>query len=179
MVIVWVNGTFGVGKTKTAGKVVAMSDQLRLFDPEEVGFLLRNNLPKQDLTDFQHLAPWRTLVPVIADEISRFTGQTLIAVQTVLNENYWNEMVAGFSALGHEVFHVLLDANSETLRSRIEGDAGGTDNRDWRNNHVDAFITARAWLLPSADLTIDTTTADPDAAARALFSHIKGTLISA
>jgi adenylylsulfate kinase-like enzyme len=39
-VIIWMNGTFGVGKTTTAGHLVAKSDRLRLFDPEEVGYLL-------------------------------------------------------------------------------------------------------------------------------------------
>jgi len=31
--IVWVNGTFGVGKTTTAGHLVALSERLRHFDP--------------------------------------------------------------------------------------------------------------------------------------------------
>jgi sigma54-dependent transcription regulator len=39
-VIIWINGTFGVGKTTTAGQVVAMSERLRLFDPESADLVV-------------------------------------------------------------------------------------------------------------------------------------------
>ncbi len=45
-----------------------------------------NNLADHEFTNFQHLPPWRTLVPVVADEVARVTGQGLVAVQTVLHE---------------------------------------------------------------------------------------------
>lgn len=178
MVVIWVNGTFGVGKTTTAVQVVAMSDQLRLVDPEDVVFLLRNNLPDHDVTDFQQLEPWRSLVPVVAHEICRYTGQTLVAVQTVLNENYWDQLKEGFIARGHVVIHVLLDADPVTLHARIDADTDGVNNREWRHRHVDTYGTARSWLMPAADLTIDTTLASPDTAAHAVYSHIKGVAAS-
>ena len=43
---------------------------------EWVGYLLVNNLADYEFSDFQQLSPWRTLVPVVADEIVRFTGNT-------------------------------------------------------------------------------------------------------
>jgi hypothetical protein len=49
-VIVWVNGTFGVGKTTTATQLVSLSPELRLFDPEWVGYLLMNNLSDHQVT---------------------------------------------------------------------------------------------------------------------------------
>ena len=54
-VIIWMNGTFGVGKTTTARHLVAMSDHLRLFDPEGVGYMLMNNLADHEFTDFQQI----------------------------------------------------------------------------------------------------------------------------
>jgi hypothetical protein len=46
-VIVWLNGTFGAGKSTTAGELVELLARARLFDAEEVGYLLRRipNLP--------------------------------------------------------------------------------------------------------------------------------------
>lgn len=80
--IVWINGTFGVGKTTTASQLVTLSDRLRVFDPEWVGYLLKANLADQPFTDFQQLSAWRRLVPHVADEIIRLTGQSLVTVQS-------------------------------------------------------------------------------------------------
>ncbi|TCC55854.1 ATP-binding protein [Kribbella pittospori] len=157
MTIIWVNGTFGAGKTTTAGKLVELTEGTRLFDPEYVGYMLSANLKDQQFTDFQQLPPWRTLVPVVMDEVARFTGQHLVAVQTVLVEDYWREISTALHALGHPVIHVLLDADAETLHTRIDADPEGQDIRPWRHDHVDEYQSARTWLLPTADLVIDTT----------------------
>src|SRR5262245_43798503 len=121
--------------------VAQRSEQLRLFDPEWVGYLLTNNLADQEFTDFQQLPPWRSLVPVVADEIIRFTGQDLVAVQTVLQEQYWREISAGLDELGHAVRHVVLDADPDTLHARIDADPDGLEIRKWRHDHVDTFTS--------------------------------------
>ena len=38
--IIWLNGTFGAGKTTTARQLVQRLANTRLFDPELVGYLL-------------------------------------------------------------------------------------------------------------------------------------------
>ena len=81
--IVWLNGTFGVGKTTTA-KLMEARGSWRAFDPEHVGYMLAANLRDQSFDDFQELQPWRSLVPAVAEEIYRYTNQPLLAVQTVL-----------------------------------------------------------------------------------------------
>jgi hypothetical protein len=88
-VILWINGTFGVGKTTTANLIVQRAPVWRLFDPEWVGYMLRANLGDRDFADFQELPPWRALVPRVAYEIAALTGDGLLAVQTVLVEEYW------------------------------------------------------------------------------------------
>ena len=177
--IIWINGTFGVGKTTTAGHLAAKSDRLRLFDPEWVGYLLTNNLADHEFTDFQQLSPWRTLVPVVADEIVRFTGQHLVAVQTVLHQEYWDEIVDGLRARGHEVLHVLLDAESDTLHARIDADPDGHDIRRWRHEHVERFMTQRPWLSASADLIVDTGAVDAERAAADVFDRAQGAMTPA
>jgi hypothetical protein len=164
-VIIWVNGSFGAGKTTTATKLVELSPEFRLFDPEWVGYLLSNNLSDHEFTDFQQLPPWRALVPPVADEIARFTGQHLVAVQTVLVEEYWQEIEAGLIGLGHTILQVLLDVEEGALHARIDADEDGHDIRKWRHKHVEPYLAARPWLLAAADLVIDTTEIDAETAA--------------
>ena len=165
--IIWLNGTFGVGKTTTTGHLVRDDARLRAFDPEWVGYLLANNLQDHPVSDFQHYPSWRRLVPVVADEIARFTGQHLVAAQSVLVEDYWDEIRGGVTALGHEVLHVVLDADAETLHARIDSDVDEPERvRPWRHRHVEVWEAARPWLLGAADLVVDTAALDAPRAAR-------------
>ena len=66
--IISFNGTFGVGKTTTARLLSQRNQRLRLFDPEWVGYMLRENLSDYPVTDFRHWESWRVLTPVVADE---------------------------------------------------------------------------------------------------------------
>ena len=117
--IIWLNGTFGAGKTKTGRELAARLVNARPFDPEEVGYLLMRTLEDHEFRDFQDLAPWRELVPVFTETIARFTGQHLVAVQTVLREDYWQELTEGFARTPLDIFHVLLHVDSEVLAERI------------------------------------------------------------
>jgi hypothetical protein len=120
-VIIWLNGTFGAGKTTTATYLAGRLANARHFDPEQVGYLLMRTLEDHEFKDFQDLPPWRELVPVFTETIARFTGQHLIAVQTVLREDYWHELTEGFkrTQLGH-----LPRAASRRLRCSGRTDQG-------------------------------------------------------
>jgi hypothetical protein len=166
VMLVWLNGTFGVGKSTTGDLMVRGDARWRLFDPEWVGFMLRANLADRSFGgDFQHLPSWRRLVPIVAAEISSHTGQDLVAVQTVLHQAYWNELVEGAQEQGFDVLHILLDADPGTLRRRIEA-AENQLARQWRLDHVETYLTARDWLLATADVVLDTTATPPDEVAR-------------
>jgi shikimate kinase len=156
-VIIWLNGTFGAGKTTTGARLAGRLANARHFDPEEVGYLLRNTLGDHEFRDFQDLPPWRELVPVFTETIARFTGQHLIAVQTVLREDYWRELTEGFARTRLEVFHVLLHVDSDVLAERIKGDEVDDRACQWRLDHIGDYEKARPWMEAAADLVIDTT----------------------
>lgn len=63
--IVWLNGTFGAGKTTTAHELVYRSQGWRIFDPESVGYMLSDNLRDLEFSDFQDLPSWRRLTPLV------------------------------------------------------------------------------------------------------------------
>jgi hypothetical protein len=156
-VILWINGAFGVGRTTTAEFVRRREPGWRLFDPEWVGYMLKANLGDLAFDDFQELPPWRSLVPRVAREIASLTGESLMAVQTVLVEEYWSELQRGFGRQGLDVFHVLLDADETVLRTRITRDTADPGAEQWRLDHVDRYRSARSWMISRADLVVDTT----------------------
>lgn len=57
--IVWVNGTFGVGKTATSREVCSLLPDARIFDTEHVGYMLRHVLASVPVDDFQD---WREVI---------------------------------------------------------------------------------------------------------------------
>ena len=175
--IVWLNGTFGVGKTTTSAHLTADDERLRPFDPEWVGYMLANNLQDHEVSDFQHYPSWRRLVPCVADEIVHVTGQHLVAAQSVLVEDYWLEIKAGLTELGHGVFHVLLDADAETLHARIDADDQEPARiRPWRHRHVEVYESSRPWLRTAADLVVDTVTLGPHDVSRQVLGAVDARL---
>lgn len=156
-VIIWVNGTFGAGKTTISELVSKKSQDLRVFDPESVGFMLRANLTDFPVRDFREWESWRILTPIVADEVIRFSKQNLITPQTVLEEAYWDELVLGLGERGHDVLHVLLEADESIMRARIEVDATFAMAKRWRLDHLSRYAEARTWMLRRADLVVDTT----------------------
>lgn len=77
--IVRLNGPFGAGKTTTTRRLLDRRPRWRSFDPEQVGYLLREGLSGLRAGDFQDWRPWRTLVPAVLAEVSSFTGADLVA----------------------------------------------------------------------------------------------------
>ena len=138
--IIWLNGTFGCGKTSTAAELHSLVPSSRVFDPETVGYMLQPNLADQPVSDFQHWPPWRPLVVATATELARFTGQHLIAPQTILVRAYLEQIFAGLRDAGLDVFHVVLDASEEVLRQRIQGSA---EARAWRLDHLAEYRSSR------------------------------------
>ena len=171
--ITWVNGTFGVGKTTVAGLLSTKDQRLRVFDPEWVGFMLRENLTDHPVRDFRDWESWRILTPIVADEVSRFSGQSLIVPQTVLEEDYWAELEVGLAGRGHDVLHVLLEADEPTMRARIEADAELAVAKKWRLDHVSRYAEARAWLTRRADLIVDTTRLTQEQAADRVWDTVR------
>lgn len=178
-VIIWINGTFGAGKTTTGTLLAELDHRLRAFDPEWVGYLLRSNLADHQVNDFQEFESWRRLVPIVADEIVRSTGQSLVAIQTVLDEGYWRELESGLTGLGHEVFHVVLEADDDVTRQRIETDEIETTARRWRLDHLPTYAAARAWLVARADLLLDTSDISPAEAAERVWAAVSARIDAA
>ncbi|WP_033439490.1 AAA family ATPase [Saccharothrix sp. NRRL B-16314] len=161
--IVWLNGTFGAGKTTTAGELAGILPNARIFDSEQVGYLLRHVMT-EPVENFQDWAPWRPLVARTAVEILRSVGGTLVIPQTVLNESYLQEIFTALRDEGLGVRHFLLHVAEGALVDRIKGDGNDPGAHEWRLSHVDRYQAALPWLRDAAEVIDTTSVPAPDVA---------------
>lgn len=166
--IIWLNGTFGAGKTTTAKEVTSLLPDSRLFDTEKVGEMLWHVLGVPD-RDFQDFPPWRGLVVETARQVLDHVGGTLVVTQTVLVEPYWREIHDGLTRAGIPVHHVLLHTDRDTLVERIETGSKpeSAGARQWRLDHLTDYERALPWLRREAR-EIDTTDVLPSRGAEAV-----------
>ncbi len=169
--IVWINGTHGVGKTTTSALLQQLIPDSRVFDAEKVGETLMDISPGLPLTDnFQHWPPWRPLVVETAWRVLDFTGGTLVMPMTVLIEQYWREINEGLARHSIPVRHFVLHADEATLRRRIVGEHAVSP---FRLSHLQPYFeAARAWLHDQAEV-IDTTHLTPAQSARQIAEAVQ------
>ncbi len=163
--IVWVNGTHGVGKTTTSRLVQERLPDARVLDAEKVGETLMDVSPSLPWTgNFQDWDPWRPLVVETARRVLDYAGGTLVMPMTVLVEAYWREISGGLAAHGIPLRHFVLHTDPGTLRERILHDEV-VGPSTFRLDHVDRYAeAARTWLHAQAEV-VDTTTIGPEDAA--------------
>ncbi|MEU2035680.1 AAA family ATPase [Nocardia amamiensis] len=157
--IIWLNGTFGAGKTTTARELTALLPGSRIFDTEEVGLMLRHVLATETVRDFQDWQPWRGLVVAAATQILDYVGGVLVVPQSVLVHRYWQEIRAGLEEVAVPLHHFVLHAERDELLRRIETDPS-EPNSPWRLDHLDEYDAARQWHSQEAHV-IDTTALQP------------------
>lgn len=123
--IVMINGAFGVGKTSVANELLRKLDGAMLFDPEEVGFMLKHIVPedvklKHERTgDFQDLDMWKPLTVYVARQLRETYGKDLIVPMTIYNKDYFNTIYNGFLQVDPETYHFCLTAKKETIHQRL------------------------------------------------------------
>jgi RimJ/RimL family protein N-acetyltransferase len=152
--IIWINGTFGAGKTSTATELKLRHPELVVLDPEHIGFVLRQIIPVPT-GDFQDLPEWREVVAATGLALTRHRSGPVLAPMTLLRRDYLQEIFCALRAGGAEVFHVLIDAPDAVLRARIDLDSSVPDQAvGFRRDKLADYGSAREWLSDCADLVI-------------------------
>lgn len=174
--IVWINGTFGAGKSTTARELVGLIPHSTVFDPEHFGGALSTLLPPRRLAevdDFQDLPIWRRLVVDTAAALLAEVGGVLVVPMTLLRQEYRDEIFGGLAARRIDVRHVLLAPEETILRKRIDGRSEHGDPeadarvRRWCHGHMAPYQEALGWLTADA-YTVDNSSLTPAEAARAV-----------
>ncbi|MGP3684075.1 NUDIX domain-containing protein [Streptomyces sp. IBSNAI002] len=158
--IVWINGTFGAGKTSTARELTGILPDSTLFDPELIGDALRLLLPRKrlaEVSDYQDLPSWRRLVADTAAAVLAEVGGVLVVPMTLLRQEYRDEIFGALAARRIPVRHVLLAPAETILRTRIatREEAGAPQDvdvrvRQWAYDHIPAYRHALGWLTADA-----------------------------
>jgi len=174
-VIVWINGTHGVGKTTTSALVQQLIPDSRVLDAEKVGETLMDVTPGlPETNNFQHWPPWRQLVVETAHRVLDYTGGALVMPMTVLVEAYWREISEGLAQRAVPVRHFVLHADRETLRRRIAEDTVLGPDSPFRLEYLEPYAeAARTWLPGEAEF-VDTTHSTPAEAARQIAAAVNG-----
>ncbi len=156
--IVFINGTFGAGKTTVAERLVGRLPGSVLFDPELVGYFLRRIVtPIENPADFQDLALWRSLTVTTARELRATYDRTLIMPMTIARLDYFHEVVGGLRAIEPDLHHFTLTADPATLEARIRQSGEAVA---WRLEHLLPYTVALAAPEFATHIAIDSRTPD-------------------
>ncbi|MFE5484936.1 NUDIX domain-containing protein [Streptomyces sp. NPDC056527] len=178
MVIVWINGTFGAGKSTTARELVDLIPNSTLYDPEIIGSTMGRLLPEKrldEVDDYQDLPIWRRLVVDAAAALLAEVGGVLVVPMTLLRQEYRDEIFGGLAARRIQVRHVLLAPDETILRARIRGRTPDDSDpqalervRQWSLDRIEPYRTAlHDWLAADAHV-VDTSALTPAEAATAI-----------
>lgn len=132
--IIMINGPFGVGKTTLAHMLKKSINESMIFDPEEVGFMLRNivtedvRLDSESTGDFQDLIPWKELFVDVAQRLANTYKKNLIIPMTIWNKEYFSYIKNELKKVDSEVYHFCLLASKEIIHKRLSnrGDTYGS-----------------------------------------------------
>ncbi|GGN40207.1 ATP/GTP-binding protein [Streptomyces kronopolitis] len=163
--IVWLNGTFGAGKTTAAQELLDLLPGSTLYDPELLGSGLRLMLPAkrfEGISDYQDLPAWRRMVVDTAAALLTEVPGPLITPMTLLRQEYRDEIFGALAARRIPVRHVLVHAEETILRDRIaerekasEDARAAASTRRWSLAHLGPYADALPWLRGDAHV-VDT-----------------------
>lgn len=180
--IVWLNGPFGGGKTTTAAELKALLPDTVVFDPEMLGAAIVPTLSAMEpVSDFQNWRPWRELVVAALTSLDRYTQRIVVAPQTVVVEQYWDEITAGLADAGAELRAFTLDSTPDEHERRIANDTITTatieeikihdGNVGWRRHRAADYRAALPWLTERTEV-IDTTRLRPAEVAKEIAARL-------
>lgn len=169
--IIFINGAFGAGKTTIAEMLVERIPNSLLFDPEEVGYCLRNIVhPIVQFDDFQDLPPWRPLVVETARHLLKTYERTLIMPMTLWNTAYFVEIMDGLRQFEPQLFHFCLTATEATLLKRLQDRLSSPAAYAWCCERIERCINAFQHDMFAVQLSTDDRT--PEELVADLLAHI-------
>ncbi|MFT9847096.1 tunicamycin resistance protein [Aneurinibacillus sp. REN35] len=109
------------------------------YDPENVGFFIRENLPKVIVKeDFQHYTMWREYNYSMLKYIDSEYDGTIIVPMTVVHPQYFNEIIGRLRSDGVRITHFTLCASKETLLKRLH--SRGEGKHSWAAQQIERCI---------------------------------------
>ncbi|KAB3529583.1 AAA family ATPase [Alkaliphilus serpentinus] len=131
--IVMINGAFGAGKTTIAQILQTHIPNSMIFDPEEIGYMVRKIIPEEvrlqveRTDDFQDIELWRILTVKTVREVKRKYNKDLIIPMTIYKPKNFEYIFTELQNIENELYHFCLIASEETIYQRLasRGDKEG------------------------------------------------------
>lgn len=145
--IIWINGSFGAGKTTLSKKLIESIPNSVLFDPEQVGFIIHRTVPESKKIDFQSFKLWRSLVIDFINGLEKEFGKILIIPMALVVPEYQDEIFNALEASRRDFFHFYLDIEEQLLRSRISNQREmSAETNQWRLDQVERCLRAKSTM---------------------------------
>lgn len=139
-VFVFLNGPFGVGKSTTARILATLLPRAGHYNPEHIGAALRlAHGPFYRAGDYQDLATWRRLVPLVA-RLYLLRYPTVIMPITVWRRDYLAALLAGLRRADRDLRVFQLAAPEDELRRRVLSRPDARNGRDWWWSHLESGL---------------------------------------
>lgn len=144
--IIMINGAFGVGKTTIANMLQSEIKNSMIYDPEEIGYMLRNVIPidikrTESITgDFQDLDLWKELTVDMAKRLITKYNINLIVPMTIRKIEYLHFIYNGFKSVDEQTHHFCLNASKETIYERLR--LRGEEEGNWCFQQTDKCLEA-------------------------------------
>ncbi|MDQ0232470.1 AAA family ATPase [Metabacillus malikii] len=157
--IIWINGTFGVGKSTVAYELQRRLPLSFVYDPERFGSALMGNIPKELAKgDFQDYPLWREANYKTLKQVATEYIGTIIVPMTITNDTYYNEIIGKLQEDGIEVSHFTLTATPQTIEKRLRKRFEG--KKSWAYQQADERINVLSderfkEHIPTDTMTID------------------------
>ncbi|WP_406282200.1 AAA family ATPase [Streptomyces sp. NBC_00209] len=116
--IIWINGAFGGGKTTLVTELHRRLPEALVFDPEDVGFVLRGIVEVPE-GNFQNIPLWRKQVASLAQGLVEEYGRPVLAPMTVVRRQYADEIFGALDKAGVPVHHFFLNVSAPVLEQRL------------------------------------------------------------
>lgn len=131
-----------------------------LFDPEQIGFVLRG-VVDVPTGNFQDLPLWRRQVSAFVAGLLEEYERPVLAPMTLVDPRYVDEIFGAVTEAGFPVHHFFLDVSPQVLAQRIDSRTVAPDDAErdraakaWCKEQIPRCVAAAA-SLPSDTVGLD------------------------
>jgi len=173
--ILWINGAFGSGKTSTANELNRRLPNSFIYDPENVGYFIRQNTNGLFAGgDFQDIPLWREMNYQTLRMITEKYDGTVIVPMTLVNPDYYSEIIGRLMSDGIDVKHYILYAERDEIRRRLKKRSFlGFRNENFALDAIDRCVKAFDKHITDVKIHVDDMSIDSVADRIASLSNLQ------
>jgi chloramphenicol 3-O-phosphotransferase len=166
-VIIFLNGSFGVGKTSVAS-VLKRYLRAAIYNPEITGGVILRlpnwlRLTNQNSGDYQDMPLWRNAT-VRGIRLVRALSPVVIVPMAFSNRAYLGEIMDKVRGIDPDVQHFCLVAPLEIVEARLRKRGDAPKHLEWQLRR--AKVCCEAHKSPEFAIRIEAVDRDPEAIAR-------------